>query len=82
MNIKVLVVDDYATMRRIIRNLLTQIGFTDVDEAADGVQDSAHCALVKLPTTAQPPRVLPAVTATPGCRLCSGDSKKSLHLQL
>ncbi|MFN8722804.1 MAG: chemotaxis response regulator CheY [Rhodospirillales bacterium] len=33
---KVLVVDDYATMRRIIRNLLTQIGFTDVDEAADG----------------------------------------------
>jgi two-component system chemotaxis response regulator CheY len=34
---KVLVVDDYATMRRIIRNLLTQIGFTDVDEAGDGV---------------------------------------------
>ncbi|HZH26927.1 MAG TPA: chemotaxis response regulator CheY [Azospirillaceae bacterium] len=33
---KVLVVDDYATMRRIIRNLLTQIGFNDVDEAADG----------------------------------------------
>jgi two-component system chemotaxis response regulator CheY len=36
MSMKVLVVDDYATMRRIIRNLLTQIGFTDVDEAADG----------------------------------------------
>ncbi|CAK0768967.1 chemotaxis protein CheY [uncultured Gammaproteobacteria bacterium] len=36
-NIKVLVVDDYATMRRIVRNLLTQIGFTDVEEAADGV---------------------------------------------
>jgi two-component system chemotaxis response regulator CheY len=36
MSRKVLVVDDYATMRRIIRNLLTQIGFTDVDEAADG----------------------------------------------
>ena len=33
---KVLVVDDYSTMRRIIRNLLTQIGFADVDEAADG----------------------------------------------
>ena len=33
---KVLVVDDYSTMRRIIRNLLTQIGYTDVDEAADG----------------------------------------------
>lgn len=33
---KILVVDDYATMRRIVRNLLTQIGFSDVDEAADG----------------------------------------------
>jgi len=33
---KVLVVDDYATMRRIIRNLLEQIGFTDIDEASDG----------------------------------------------
>jgi two-component system chemotaxis response regulator CheY len=33
---KVLVVDDYATMRRIIKNLLNQIGFTDVEEAPDG----------------------------------------------
>jgi two-component system chemotaxis response regulator CheY len=33
---KVLVVDDYNTMRRIIRNLLGQIGYTDVDEAEDG----------------------------------------------
>jgi two-component system, chemotaxis family, chemotaxis protein CheY len=35
-NGKVLVVDDYSTMRRIIRNLLSQIGFADVDEAPDG----------------------------------------------
>ncbi len=35
---KVLIVDDYATMLRIIRNLLNQIGFKDVDEAADGTQ--------------------------------------------
>lgn len=34
---KILVVDDYATMRRIVKNLLTQIGYTDVEEAADGV---------------------------------------------
>lgn len=34
---KILVVDDYATMRRIVRNLLTQIGFTDVEEASDGI---------------------------------------------
>ncbi len=32
----VLVVDDYATMRRIIRNLLNQIGFPNIDEASDG----------------------------------------------
>jgi len=32
----VLVVDDYATMVRIIRNLLKQIGFADVDDANDG----------------------------------------------
>ena len=32
----VLVVDDYATMIRIIRNLLKQIGFADVDDANDG----------------------------------------------
>lgn len=38
LNIQVLVVDDYATMRRIIRNLLTQIGFTKIEEAGDGAE--------------------------------------------
>src|SRR5436853_292534 len=33
---KVLIVDDYGTMRRIIRDLLNQIGYLDVDEAATG----------------------------------------------
>ena len=32
----ILVVDDYATMVRIIRNLLKQIGFENVDEASNG----------------------------------------------
>jgi two-component system chemotaxis response regulator CheY len=36
-NIKFLVVDDFATMRRILRNLLKELGFNDVDEAEDGV---------------------------------------------
>ena len=33
---RILVVDDYSTMRRIVRNLLTQIGYTDIDEAENG----------------------------------------------
>jgi two-component system, chemotaxis family, chemotaxis protein CheY len=33
---RILVVDDYNTMRRIVRNLLKQLGFENVDEAADG----------------------------------------------
>jgi len=35
-NIKILVVDDFPTMRRIIRNLLKELGFVNVDEAEDG----------------------------------------------
>lgn len=35
-NIKILVVDDFPTMRRIIRNLLKELGFSNVDEAEDG----------------------------------------------
>ena len=33
---KVLVVDDFSTMRRIIKNLLRDLGFTNVQEADDG----------------------------------------------
>lgn len=36
--IKVLVADDFPTMRRIVKNLLKQIGFENIDEAEDGVQ--------------------------------------------
>lgn len=35
-NMKFLVVDDFATMRRIVRNLLKDLEFVDVDEAEDG----------------------------------------------
>jgi len=35
-NMKFLVVDDFATMRRIVRNLLKELGFNNVDEAEDG----------------------------------------------
>ncbi|QOF82031.1 MULTISPECIES: chemotaxis response regulator CheY [Variovorax] len=36
-SIKILVVDDFPTMRRIVRNLLKELEFLNVDEAEDGV---------------------------------------------
>ncbi len=37
-HMKVLIVDDYKTMLRIMRNLLRQIGFLTVEEALDGTE--------------------------------------------
>ncbi|EWG67257.1 Chemotaxis protein CheY [Enterobacter sp. DC4] len=45
-NLRFLVVDDFATMRRIVRNLLKDLGFHNVEEAEDG-QD----ALTRLRTS-------------------------------
>jgi two-component system, chemotaxis family, chemotaxis protein CheY len=36
LNMKVLIVDDFATMRKIVRNVLKQIGFTNMAEADNG----------------------------------------------
>lgn len=35
-NLRFLVVDDFATMRRIVRNLLQDLGYKNIDEAEDG----------------------------------------------
>ncbi|MBS3954910.1 MAG: chemotaxis response regulator CheY [Methylomicrobium sp.] len=35
-NMKILVVDDFSTMRRIVKNLLRDLGFTNTLEADDG----------------------------------------------
>lgn len=35
-NIKILSVDDFSTMRRIVKNLLKQLGYNNVDEAENG----------------------------------------------
>jgi len=36
-NMKMLIVDDFPTMRRIIRNLLRDLGFNNTAEAEDGI---------------------------------------------
>lgn len=36
-NLKILIVDDFSTMRRIVRNLLKELGYANADEAEDGV---------------------------------------------
>ena len=38
LDMKILVVDDYKTMVRIIKNLLKQIGFKDIDDASNGAE--------------------------------------------
>ncbi len=35
-NTKFLVVDDFATMRKIIKKVLTELGYTNIEEADDG----------------------------------------------
>lgn len=36
-DMKILIVDDFSTMRRIIKNLLRDLGFTNTHEADDGL---------------------------------------------
>jgi two-component system, chemotaxis family, chemotaxis protein CheY len=42
-NMKILVVDDMSTMRRIVKNIMKQLGFANVEEAENGQE-----ALAKL----------------------------------
>jgi len=42
-NMKIMVVDDMSTMRRIVKNILKQLGFSNVEEAENGQE-----ALTKL----------------------------------
>jgi len=36
LNMKVLIVDDFSTMRKIVRNIIKEIGFKNIIEADDG----------------------------------------------
>jgi two-component system chemotaxis response regulator CheY len=35
-SIRILVVDDFSTMRRIVKNVLKQLGYTNIEEAENG----------------------------------------------
>ncbi len=37
-NARILIVDDFPTMRKIVRGVLKQIGYSNIEEAEDGVQ--------------------------------------------
>ena len=37
-NMKILLVDDFATMRKVIKNLLKQTGYNNISEAEDGLE--------------------------------------------
>jgi len=46
-NMRILIVDDFSTMRRIIKNLLNDLGYTNTSEAEDG--NSALTVLAQAP---------------------------------
>lgn len=51
-NMKILVVDDMSTMRKIIKNMLGQIGFTNIQEADDGT--TAWTKITEATTNGEP----------------------------
>jgi two-component system chemotaxis response regulator CheY len=38
LKMKILIVDDFSTMRRIVKNILKQLGYENIEEAEDGAQ--------------------------------------------
>ena len=45
---RILVVDDFSTMRRIVKNILRQLGFTNIIEADDGTTAMAKLKAEKI----------------------------------
>ena len=91
-NIKILVVDDFPTMRRIIRNLLKELGFTNVEEAEDGaaglekVKDGSFNFVVSdwnMPnmdglTMLQSIRAIPEIAKTPVLMVTAEANKQNI----
>jgi two-component system chemotaxis response regulator CheY len=45
-NMKILIVDDYGTMIKILRTILKGLGFINIDEARDGSQAIQMCKMI------------------------------------
>ena len=44
---RILIVDDFSTMRRIVKNLLNDLGYTNTAEADDGHTALPRCARLR-----------------------------------
>ena len=47
-DMKILIVDDFSTMRRIVKNILRQLGYNNVVEADDGTTALAKLKAEKI----------------------------------
>jgi outer membrane protein TolC len=65
-NMKILIVDDFSTMRRIIKNLLRDLGFTNTAEADDGTTAFVQPASATVVSGTSAPVAAPAIVSPPG----------------
>lgn len=78
-NTKFLVVDDFATMRKIIKKVLSELGYTNVEEADDG--KNALPMLQAAQTSGQPFQFvlsdwnMPGMTGIDLLKACKADPK-------
>jgi two-component system chemotaxis response regulator CheY len=84
---KFLVVDDFATMRKIIKKVLTELGYTNVEEAEDG--KPAFAALQNAQASGTPFQFvisdwnMPGMTGIDLLRACKADANfKNLPFML
>ncbi|MFN7453892.1 MAG: response regulator [Pseudobdellovibrionaceae bacterium] len=84
---KFLVVDDFATMRKILKKVLTELGYTNIEEADDG--KPAFAALEKAHNEGKPFQFvisdwnMPGMTGIDLLKACKADAKfKTLPFML
>jgi two-component system chemotaxis response regulator CheY len=81
-NTKFLVVDDFATMRKIIKKVLTELGYSNIEEAEDG--KPALNMLQQAQTDGRPFNFvisdwnMPGMTGLDLLRACKGDANLKL----